>query len=317
MEDPMREAPYVPLNGWLMLPITIATWLAIPALIVTVALRDQPILMLGLIALVPAALLCLYGHFTLQPNQAKVMMLFGRYLGTVRTAGFHWANPFAQPMGSAKTTTDDQNNKQVGFTNRLKLSLRARNFETGRIKVNDQRGNPIEIGAVVVWQVEDSAQALFEVDDYEHYVTIQAETAVRHLAGAYPYDHMSDDEAQAAATLRGSSAAVSEALRVELQERLSKAGVKVIEARLTHLAYAPEIAAVMLRRQQAEAVIAARSKIVTGAVTMVQMALEELTRKGVVELDPERRAAMVGNLLVVLCADREAQPVLNTGTLYH
>jgi regulator of protease activity HflC (stomatin/prohibitin superfamily) len=302
-----------------MLPITLGAWLAIPALITAVALYDRPIWMLGMIALVPVALLLLYGHFTLQPNQAKVMVLFGRYLGTVRTSGFHWANPFAQPMGSARSVAtggNDAKQVSIAFSNRLKLSLRARNFETGRIKVNDQRGNPIEIGAVVVWQVEDSAQALFEVDDYEHYVTIQAETAVRHLAGAYPYDHSSDDDAQAAATLRGSSAAVSEALRAELQERLSKAGVKVVEARLTHLAYAPEIAAVMLRRQQAEAVIAARSKIVTGAVTMVQMALEELTRKGVVELDPERRAAMVGNLLVVLCADREAQPVLNTGTLY-
>ena len=315
----MREAAYTPLNGWTVLPFTLGLWLAIPALIVAGVIWNQGLYPLALVVVVPAAFLSWYGHFSLQPNQAKVLVLFGRYLGTVRTAGFHWANPFAQPMATARTVGDDKQpkNVSVSFTNRLKISLRARNFETGKIKVNDQRGNPIEIGAVVVWQVEDSAQALFDVDDYEHYVAIQAETAVRHLAGVYPYDHGSDDETQIVATLRGGSAAVSEALRVELQERLAKAGVRVLEARLTHLAYAPEIASVMLRRQQAEAVIAARSKIVHGAVTMVQMALEELTRKGVVELDPERRASMVGNLLVILCGDREAQPVINTGTLYH
>lgn len=314
----MREAPCTPVNGWLMLPVTLALFLAIPGVIAAAVLRDNGAITLALIAVIPAALLCWYGHFSLQPNQAKVLVLFGCYVGTVRTAGFHWANPFAQPMGSTRTVTDEKNPKNVSlnYTNRLKISLRARNFETGRIKVNDQRGNPIEIGAVVVWQVEDSAQALFDVDDYEHYVTIQAETAVRHLAGSYPYDHGADDEAQTGATLRGSSAAVAEALQAELQERLAKSGVRVLEARLTHLAYAPEIASVMLRRQQAEAVIAARSKIVHGAVSMVQMALEELTRKGVVELDPERRASMVGNLLVILCAEREAQPVINAGTLY-
>lgn len=312
----MREMPYSTVSGWAVLPITLILWLSLPAVVALAAMYDRPVLMLALLVAVPAALLATYGHFTVQPNCARAMVLFGRYLGTVRAAGFHWANPFAQPFGSAHTVGEGKHTK-VTWTNRLKISLRARNFETARLKVNDQRGNPIEISAVVVWQVEDSAQALFEVDDYEDYVKIQAETAVRHLAGSYPYDHGADDDGKDLPTLRGSSAAVAEALCAELQQRLAKSGVRVIEARLTHLAYAPEIASAMLRRQQAEAVIAARSKIVQGAVGMVQMALDELARKGVVELDPERRAAMVGNLLVILCGEREAEPVINAGTLYH
>lgn len=313
----MHEKSHDALSGWSVLPVTLLLWLAIPALIAVAAAFDDPWPCLGLVVLIPAAILCTYGHFTLQPNQARTLVLFGRYVGTVRSAGFHWANPFAQPPGRWQSTRDDRNQIKASFVNRLTISLRARNFETGQLKVNDQRGNPIEIGAVVVWQVEDSAQALFEVDDYEHYVTIQAETAVRHIASEYPYDHGADDEAQTGTTLRGSGGVVAEVLKKELQERLAKAGVQVIEARLTHLAYAPEIASAMLRRQQAEAVIAARKKIVHGAVSMVQMALEELTAKGVVELDQERRAAMVGNLLVVLCGDSQAEPVINTGTLYH
>ncbi|MBI4576482.1 MAG: SPFH domain-containing protein, partial [Planctomycetes bacterium] len=231
------------------------------------------------------------GHFTLQPNEGRVLVLFGAYRGTVRESGFHWTNP---------------------FNSKLRVSLRARNMNTERLKVNDRRGNPIEIGAVVVWRVQDTAQALFDVDHYEDYVKIQSESALRHLAGAYAYDQGEEEEL----TLRASMDEVAVALRGELQERLAPAGVVVEEARLAHLAYAPEIAGAMLRRQQAEAIIAARQKIVHGAVSMVEMALRDLSAKHVVELDEERKASMVSNLLVVLCGEHEAQPVINTGTLY-
>jgi regulator of protease activity HflC (stomatin/prohibitin superfamily) len=231
------------------------------------------------------------GFFTLQPNQAAVLILFGAYKGSVRDSGFFWTNP---------------------LNRKVKISLRTRNFNGDKLKVNDKRGNPIEIAAVVVWRVEDTAQASFDVDDYEQYVTVQSESALRHLASGYAYDGGDDDEI----TLRASADAVAGALQVELQERLNKAGVRVLEARLTHLAYAPEIAQAMLRRQQAEAIIAARQKIVHGAVGMVEMALQELEAKGVVELDPERKASMVSNLLVVLCGESEVHPVVNTGTLY-
>jgi regulator of protease activity HflC (stomatin/prohibitin superfamily) len=222
------------------------------------------------------------------------MVLFGSYRGTVRDSGFHWANPF--------------------YT-RLKVSQRARNLEGERLKVNDKRGNPIEIAAVVVWRVEDTAQALFDVDNFEHYVKVQSESAVRHLANSYPYDHGEGGESNEL-TLRSGMDDVSAALQKELQERLGKAGVRVDEARLTHLAYAPEIAQAMLRRQQAEAVIAARKVIVHGAVSMVEMALKDLSEKKVIDLDEERKATMVSNLLVVLCGESEAQPVINSGTLY-
>lgn len=228
------------------------------------------------------------GLFTLQPNEACVISFFGPYLGTVRTSGFYWFNPFAT---------------------KRKLSLRARNFEGNKLKVNDKQGNPIEIGAVVVWQVNDTAEACFEVENYEHFVTVQSETALRHLANSYAYDHGEEHEI----TLRSGVDEVSAALARELQDRLNKAGVTVVEARLTHLAYAPEIAGVMLRRQQAEAVIAARQKIVHGAVSMVDMALRELGEKSIVELDSQQKAALVSNLLVVLCSESEAQPVLNAG----
>lgn len=231
------------------------------------------------------------GYFTLQPNQARVLILFGAYRGTVRQSGFHWTNPF--------------------MTKKL-ISLRSRNLNGDKLKVNDKRGNPIEIAAVVVWRVEDTTQALFDVDHYEEYVRIQSESAVRHLANAYAYDHGENEEI----TLRSNVDEVSSALRKELQERLGKAGVIVEEARLTHLAYAPEIAQAMLRRQQAEAVIAARQKIVHGAVSMVDQALRELSEKNILQLDEERKAAMVSNLLVVLCSDSEVHPVINTGTLY-
>jgi regulator of protease activity HflC (stomatin/prohibitin superfamily) len=232
------------------------------------------------------------GFVALLPNEACIYTLFGAYSGTARDSGFWWTNP---------------------FMTKRKMSLRSRNLEGAKLKVNDKQGNPIEIAVVVVWRVEDTVQAAFDVDNFETYVRIQSETAVRHLANSYAYDHGEEHET----TLRSGIDEVAVALRTELQERLSKAGVHVEEARLTHLAYAPEIAQAMLRRQQAEAVIAARQKIVHGAVTMVQMALQELSDKNVVHLDEERKAAMVSNLLVVLCGEGEAHPVINTGTLYN
>jgi hypothetical protein len=231
------------------------------------------------------------GLFTVQPNQAVVLILFGSYVGTVRDSGWWWTNP---------------------FNTRRRLSLRVRSLNGHMIKVNDHAGNPVEIAAVVVWKVLDSAQAVFDVESFEDFVTVQSETAVRHLASIYPYDEYDSD----AISLRGSTDKVSEALRAELQERLRPAGVEVIEARLSHLAYAPEIAGAMLQRQQAAAIIAARQRIVDGAVGMVEMALARLSANKIVELDEERKAAMVSNLLVVLCGERAATPVLNTGTLY-
>ncbi len=244
----------------------------------------------GVVAVALAAL-GLAGLFVVNPNEAQVLQLFGDYRGSVREAGLRWANPF--------------------FSKR-RLSQRVRNFESQRLKVNDTDGNPIEIAAVVVWRVVDTAEAAFEVDDYENYVKVQSEAAVRNLATRYPYD--AHEEGQV--SLRGSTAEVAKDLKHEIQERLARAGVNVLEARLSHLAYAPEIAAAMLRRQQAGAIIAARQKIVEGAVGMVDMALERLSASRLVQLDEERKAAMVSNLLVVLCSDREAQPVVNAGTLY-
>jgi regulator of protease activity HflC (stomatin/prohibitin superfamily) len=313
----MQEHERKVLSGWLMLPVVIAVWLAVPALIYA-GITQQRIWCIVLGALtVPLALLLSKGLFTLQPNEARVLVLFGKYVGTVRQDGFHWANPFAVKRGPYITVQQPgKQGAQVQSQHKYRVSLRARNFETQALKVNDQRGNPIEIGAVVVWRVEDTAKALFDVDEYENYVRVQSETAVRHLANSYPYDH-SGDSPEGELTLRGNSDAISAALEKELHERLSRAGVVVQEARLTHLAYAPEIAGAMLRRQAAEAIIAARQKIVHGAVSMVQMALTELSEKHVVDLDEERKAAMVSNLLVVLCGEQAAEPVINTGTLYH
>jgi regulator of protease activity HflC (stomatin/prohibitin superfamily) len=237
------------------------------------------------------AALGLAGLFMVNPNEGRVLQLFGDYKGTVTAPGLRWANPFFSKHA---------------------ISQRVRNFESGKLKVNDQDGNPIEIAAVVVWRVVDTAEACFEVDDYENYVKVQTEAAVRNLATRYPYD--SHDESL---SLRGATQEIAGHLKTEIQERLEKAGVQVLEARLSHLAYAPEIAAAMLRRQQAGAIIAARQKIVEGAVGMVEMALAMLEKSNQVKLDEERKAAMVSNLLVVLCADREAQPVVNTGTLYN
>jgi regulator of protease activity HflC (stomatin/prohibitin superfamily) len=233
------------------------------------------------------------GMYMLQPNQSALLMLFGDYRGTDYSTGLRWANP---------------------FFNKTKVSLRLRNFNSEKLKVNDKRGNPIEIAAAVVWRVSDTARAVLDIDHYEQYVPIQAEAALRHLANEYSYDHI--DDADSTLTLRAGGDEIISRLKRELQERFEKAGLRVEDARLTHLAYAPEIAGAMLRRQQAEAVISARKQIVQGAVSMVEMALQGLTERGVVELDSERRAAMVSNLLVVLCAETEAQPVINAGTLY-
>jgi regulator of protease activity HflC (stomatin/prohibitin superfamily) len=248
------------------------------------------------VAILVVAVLVLAGLYTLQPNEAAILQLFGAYRGTSRVPGLRATNP---------------------FYSRKKISLRARNLNGDRLKVNDKRGNPIEIAAVVVWHVDDTAKAAFDVDDYENFVKVQSEAAVRHLASAFAYDAeeaMAGNELEP--TLLGSADVVARALERELQARLDQAGVAVEEARLTHLAYAPEIAQVMLRRQQAEAIIAARKKIVHGAVSMVEMALQELSAKQVVALDDERKAAMVSNLMTVLCAESEVQPVINTGTLY-
>jgi regulator of protease activity HflC (stomatin/prohibitin superfamily) len=320
-------------NGWVMLVVVVGLSLGDAALLIF-SLEDgtrptgQP--RAGLVvAFLVLLLVCAFlrkGFFTLQPNEARVLVLFGNYKGTVRTSGFHWGNPFytngSQQVGGL-TVGAEMHSKLAslhagtGATSRQtlgrnKMSLRARTLNGDKLKVNDKRGNPIEIAAVVVWRLEDTAQAMFDVDNYENYVPTQSESALRHLASLYSYDYGEENET----TLRSGVTEVSQALRTELQERLAKAGVVVDEARLTHLAYAPEIAQAMLRRQQAEAVIAARQKIVQGAVSMVDMALKELAEKQVLVLDDERKAAMVSNLMVVLCGESEVHPVLNTGTLY-
>jgi regulator of protease activity HflC (stomatin/prohibitin superfamily) len=279
------------------------------------ATHDEPAPVFGALVLLVVTIVLLTGLFSLQPNEARVLVLFGNYKGTVRESGLHWGNPFysngrVQLNGKPDIRTLGA---AVQAGGRNKISLRARTLNGDHLKVNDKGGNPIEIAAVVVWRVEDTAQAKFDVDNYETYVVTQSESALRHLASFYTYDGGGENQI----TLRSNVEEVSKALQVELEERLSKAGVKVDEARLTHLAYAPEIAQVMLRRQQAEAVIAARQKIVQGAVGMVDLALKELAEKEVVHLDGERRAAMVSNLMVVLCSESEVHPVVNTGTLYH
>jgi regulator of protease activity HflC (stomatin/prohibitin superfamily) len=314
----MQERERTVMSGWLMLPVVILLWLAVPGTLVKGILSESIPWVVAAIILVPVDFLMTWGLFTLQPNEARVLVLFGRYAGTVRKDGFHWANPFSVHRGGPLNIQAGEQHKQpqiAMWRSKYRVSLRARNFETQTLKVNDQRGNPIDIGAVVVWRVEDTARALFDVDEYENYVKVQSETAVRHLANSYPYDHGKDAPGDEITLRHGD--AISDALARELQDRLSRAGVRVEEARLTHLAYSPEIAGTMLRRQQAEAIIAARQKIVHGAVSMVEMALNELSEKHVVELDEERKAAMVGNLLVVLCGETAAEPVINAGTLYH
>jgi len=251
-----------------------------------------PLIVFSIFGSVFLMLFLLAGFFIVQPNQARVLQFFGTYVGTSRKTGLQWLVPF--------------------YT-RKRFSLRIRSFESAHLKVNDKEGNPIEIGVIVVWKVIDTAEAAFEVDNYEGYVRVQSESALRNAATSYPYD--SHDEVDVI-SLRGSTAAVAEHLKDEMQQRLQKAGVEVIETRISHLAYAPEIAAAMLQRQQAGAIIAARARIVEGAVGMVEMALDSLSKRGVVNLDEERKAAMVSNLLVVLCGERGAQPIVNTGTIY-
>lgn len=285
----VEEKSFSSTNGYLAL-VAVFACLAGVAYIILSPTTDNP---LGILPLVLLLLFISKGLYMLQPNQAALMLLFGDYRGTDFETGLRWANP---------------------FLSKKKVSLRLRNFNSERLKVNDKRGNPIEIAAAVVWRVRDTARAMLDIDNYEEYVPIQAESAVRHLASEYAYDFTDDDQSEL--TLRGGGDEVIAKLKRELQERFEKAGLFVEDARLTHLAYAPEIAGAMLRRQQAEAVISARKQIVTGAVSMVEMALKALSERNVVQLDDERRAAMVSNLLVVLCAESEAQPVINAGTLY-
>jgi regulator of protease activity HflC (stomatin/prohibitin superfamily) len=312
-------------NGWGVLIVNFALILVTIYLLRAGALYGGPLLIAGSCTAVLSFLLLL-GYFTLQPNQARVLILFGAYKGTVRSSGFHWANPFySRSRGSASEKPsggDGESRNRPGRRHAAsglawqwlatKLSLRAHNFSSDALKVNDKRGNPVEIAAVVVWRVENTAQAIFDVEDYTSYVEIQSESAIRSIASRYAYDQGEEHEI----TLRGGADEVALALKDELQVRLAKAGVIVEDARLTHLAYAPEIAGVMLRRQQAEAIIAARKIIVQNAVNMVHMALDELDKKNVVKLDDERKAAMVSNLLVVLCGNSDPSPVINTGTLY-
>ena len=280
-------------NGWAMLFTLIAAGILIAAGGVWGAVNEAVPVLVALALLGTVWVVCTAGFFTLQPNEAAALILFGKYMGTVRESGFHWANPFYL---------------------KRKVSLRRRNLNGATIKVNDLRGNPIEIAAVMVWRVADAAKAIFDVDHFENYVAVQSEAALRHMAMAYPYD---DFHATEEISLRGSTDEVSKALQQEVQERVAPAGVVVEETRLAHLAYAPEIAGAMLQRQQAEAVVAARARIVEGAVGMVEMALERLSANNVVELDEERKASMVSNLLVVLCSERSTQPVVNAGTIYH
>ncbi len=310
-----RESERRVSSGWIMLPADIALILGSAAVIIYSVVHGTrtgghpmwALLIVGVLAEFLSWLL-LTGFFTLQPNESRVLVLFGAYKGTVRKSGFHWANPFY----SRDLKAGRPQQPVLMASGRDKVSLRARTLNVVKLKVNDKRGNPIEIAAVVVWRVADTAQAVFDVDDYEGYVHLQSESALRHLASAYRYDDGEENEP----TLRGNVDEISRALRQELQERLAIAGVVADEARLTNLSYAPEIAQVMLRRQQAEAVIAARQKIVHGAVSMVDMALKDLAQKEVVTLDDERKAAMVSNLMVVLCSESEVHPVVNTGTLY-
>ena len=282
------------ISGYPMLLLSLLLLAGAVASLVRTIQTENPWFVLPLVSCILLFILSLVGYFVVNPNDARVLVLFGTYKGTVKANGFYWANP---------------------FLSRQKITQRARNLNGEKLKVNDMAGNPIEIAAVVVWQVENTFKASFDVDRYESYVIVQSEAAVRHLAGSYPYDTFEDD-AEETLTLRAGKEKVSEELEKELSDRFERAGIKVIEARISHLAYAPEIAEAMLRRQQAVAVVAARTQIVEGAVSMVELALEKLASKNIVELDDERKAAMVSNLLVVLCSESSATPVVNAGTLY-
>jgi len=291
-ETVIREQRPFLVNGIVMILILLVLQIATAYAIFATALDRQFWWMIAAIVATTVVAISFGGLMVVNPNEARVIQFLGRYAGTAREAGFWWTNPLAFP--------------------RRKVSQRVRNFESSKLKVNDHDGNPIEIAAIVVWRVTDTAEAVFQVDDYENSVKVQTEAAVRNLATTYAYDSHADDKL----SLRTSSDEITERLRTEVQDRLAKAGIEVIEARISHLAYAPEIAQAMLRRQQASAVVAARQRIVEGAVGMVEMALDELAKKQVVELDEERKAAMVSNLLVVLCSEQNTQPVVNTGTLY-
>ena len=318
-------------SGWLFLLITIALF-AVAALFLAnfvfsaIAADRNPRLdpsfpsIIGALVFFFAGLFVSSGLFSLQPGQAKVCVLFGKYIGTVKDEGLRWANPYyaktlSTNLGDLSSLATGTGTPSVNVHTSI-ISTRARTLNGDVLKVNDRMGNPIEIAEVVVWRVSDTAKALFDVDDYDSYVAMQAETALRHVASIYSYDHMEDEsESNTAITLRSNIEEVSEALQSELSRNLSVAGITVDDARLTHLSYAPEIAQAMLRRQQAEAIIAARKKIVEGAVSMVDMALTQLSENGVVEFDEDRKAVMASNLMVVLCGESEAQPVLNTGSL--
>jgi regulator of protease activity HflC (stomatin/prohibitin superfamily) len=287
----IREREYPALPGLpIVLVLIVVIGLAIWGIVTGARDESATVIITSVVTIIVSCIL-LAGLFIVNPNEAKVLQFFGSYVGSAKTPGLRWANPF--------------------FTKK-RISMRVRNFESGKLKVNDNDGNPIEIAAVVVWNVVDSAEAVFQVDDYNNYVKVQSEAALRNLATSYAYD--SHDEANM--SLRGNTADVADHLKREVQDRLAKAGVDVLEARISHLAYAPEIAHAMLQRQQAGAIIAARQKIVEGAVGMVEMALEMLSKRGIVSLDDERKAAMVSNLLVVLCGDKSTQPIVNTGTIY-
>ncbi|KAF1686280.1 hypothetical protein B1992_08625 [Pseudoxanthomonas broegbernensis] len=290
-ERPLGSISGLPVVGVALLVAAGAAWLFVAGVQDLNRGEGGGLTMIGALAVGILALASLSGLYTIQPNQAAVLSLFGKYVGTVKEAGLRWNNP---------------------FYSKRKVSQRVRNFESGKLKVNDLDGSPIEIAAVIVWQVVDASEAVFNVDDYESFVHIQSESALRAMASSYPYDQHDDGQT----ALRSHPQEISEHLQAQIAERLGTAGVEVIEARISHLAYAPEIAQAMLQRQQANAVIAARTRIVAGAVGMVEMALSELQKNGVVHLDEERRAQMVSNLLVVLCADRGTQPVVNAGSLY-
>lgn len=290
----LREKEIKGFSGWLMVIVLLGIAILSFTMMISAMSRenaDDALPIILWLAVLLIAIGCLFGLTVVNPNEARVIQLFGVYKGSIKQQGFWWVNP---------------------LTRRRKVSLRVRNFESSKLKVNDQDGNPIEIAAIVVWRVVETAEAVFQVDDYEHFVHVQTESAVRILATTYPYDAHVEGQM----SLRISALEISHRLRQEIQERLEQAGVEVIEARISHLAYAQEIASAMLRRQQASAIIAARQKIVEGAVGMVEMALDLLSAKQVVQLDEERKATMVSNLLVVLCSDRDAQPVVNAGTLY-
>ena len=289
----MKERDAISMSGWvaLLLGLGCLGGTVVPLTMLPQHQHDPAMYVLAAAGIFLVGIVLLAGCLVIGPNESRVLTFFGRYTGSVKTSGLRWVNP---------------------FTNKRDVSLRARNFESAKIKVNDIDGNPIEIGAVIVWRVVDTAQAMFDVENFGAYVQIQAESAVRNLAMHHPYDTHDEDKV----SLRGHSEVVADLLRKEVDARIRAAGCEVVDARIAHLAYAPEIAQAMLQRQQACAIIAARTRIVEGAVSMVEMALEQLAKRGIVELDAERKAAMVSNLLVVLCGERSTQPIINTGSLY-